>query len=341
MNAGLIVAVCLGAIALVAFAIVARFGLTRASNMKAEVRRAGSAIAASDTVFAGTSPGARTTFTVLVENHGGEGLDALGIQHGISILAERGGLSFILDLGADDLYSRNASALGQDLGDVSFAFLSHGHSDHGGGLGHFLTANSSAAIYVTRQAMTGRYVAKIADVIRKDISLDGSLVNRYPDRFVFPSTTTEIAPDLFVVPTITRRHRLPAGNGNLFKKESGTLVADDFDHESLLAIRDSDGLIIFSGCCHNGILNVLDTIHAEFPDRRIKAVIGGFHLFSPTRAKIAEKPSDVRSLAEALLASEGTLYITGHCTGTEAYGILKEILGDRLAYFSTGRTFAL
>jgi len=341
MTTWLIVGIALGVVVLAAGVLVGGFGFTRAANLKAEAGRAAQVIANSDTVFANAATSGDTSFTVLVENHASATLDGVESRHGISILVERGDLSFLLDLGEDDLYSANAAALGKDLSDVDFAFVSHGHSDHGGALDHFLASNSSAAVYVSERAMRDRHVVKIAGVIRKDVSLDATLVDRYPDRFVFSATTTEIAPGLFVLPTIVSHHPLPAGNANLFKEVSGKLSPDDFDHEDLLVIRDSDGLIVFSGCCHTGVLNVLDTVSDAFPDVPVKAVIGGFHLFNPALAKMAEAPEDVRALGQEMLASEGTLFVTGHCTGTEAYGILKETLGGRLAYFSVGREFTL
>ena len=341
MSTWLIVGIPLGAVILAAGVLIGGFGLTRALNMKSEGQRAERIIAESDAVFASQSTSGETSFTVLVENHADPALHSIQPRHGISILVERSGLSFLMDLGEDDLYSANARALGKDLNAVEFAFISHGHVDHGGALAHFLESNPSASVYVSEHATKDRHFVRIAGVIRKDVSLDATLVDRYPNRFAFSPETTEIAPDIFVVPSITRQHAIPAGNSTLFKEVSGSLVADDFDHEDLLVIRDGDGLIVFSGCCHNGILNVLDTVHAEFPDTRIKAVIGGFHLLNPALAKIAEDPEYVQALGEAMLASEDTLFITGHCTGTEAFEILKSILGDRLAYFSTGRQFRL
>jgi len=341
MGTWLIVGISLGVPVLAAGGLVAGLGRMRASNMRSEAQRAKHLIAESDAVFANATTSGETSFTVLVENHASAELDALQTRHGISILVERSGLSFLLDLGEDEVYRTNAATLGKDLTDVSFAFISHGHTDHGGALDDFLASNPSASIYVSERAMRDRHFAKIAGIIRKDISLDATLIDRYPDRFTFSPSTTEIAPSIFVVPTIACRHPLPAGNANLFKEVSGKLVPDDFDHEDLLVIRDSDGLIAFSGCCHSGVLNVLDSVRNTFPDAPIKAVIGGFHLFNPAIAKIAEEPENVRALGREMLASEGTLFVTGHCTGTEAYGILNEILGDRLAYFSTGREFKL
>ena len=341
MDTWVIAGIALGAVVLAVGVFVGGLGFARASNMKSELQRAEQIIAESDAIFERVSTSGETAFTVLVENHAGASLGVVQTCHGISILVERSGLSFLMDLGEDELYATNAQALGKDLSAVDFSFISHGHTDHGGGLAHFLESNPSASVYASQHAVRDRHFVKIAGVIRKDISLDATLADRYPDRFVFTPSTTEIARDVFVVPTSTCQHPLPTGNASLFKEDSGSLVADDFDHEALLLIRDSDGLIVFSGCCHNGILNVVDTVRAEFPDAPIKAVIGGFHLFNPVLGKIAEDPEYVRTLGEAMLASEGTLFVTGHCTGTEAYGILKGILGDRLAYFSTGRQFSL
>ena len=40
-------------------------------------------------------------------------------------------------------------------------------------------------------------------------------------------------------------------------------------------------------------------------------------------------------------ARKATRYVTGHCTGDDAYAWLHETLGDRLAYMATGTTFTI
>ena len=42
------------------------------------------------------------------------------------------------------------------------------------------------------------------------------------------------------------------------------------------------------------------------------------------------------AIARELAARPGTAYYTGHCTGAEAFGILRETLGDRLAAIHGG-----
>ena len=223
MSMWLIVGIALGVVVLAAGVFIGGFGFTRASNMKSEAHRAELIIAESDAIFASASTSGETSFTVLLENHAGATLDTVQARHGISILVERGDLSFLMDLGEDDLYTTNAQALGKDLSTVEFAFISHGHADHGGALAHFLESNPSPFVYVSEHAMRDRHFVKIAGVIRKDVSLDATLVDRYPNRFAFSTTTTEIAPDVFVVPTIARHHAIPTGNASLFKEVSGSL----------------------------------------------------------------------------------------------------------------------
>ena len=46
-------------------------------------------------------------------------------------------------------------------------------------------------------------------------------------------------------------------------------------------------------------------------------------------------------MAAELKARPYTLYLTGHCTGSEAYGILRELLGEQIGYMATGTAFTV
>ena len=63
----------------------------------------------------------------------------LSTEHGLSILLETEQYRILLDPGASDVFIRNAEVLGIDLSTVDYVFISHGHSDHAGGLRFFLS----------------------------------------------------------------------------------------------------------------------------------------------------------------------------------------------------------
>ena len=70
--------------------------------------------------------------TTLVENcvYGRK----LQAEHGLSLYIETQEHRLLFDTGASDLFIRNARLLHIDLQKVDYLILSHGHSDHTGGL---------------------------------------------------------------------------------------------------------------------------------------------------------------------------------------------------------------
>ena len=70
--------------------------------------------------------------TVLSDNRSSD--NRLSTEHGLSILLETEQHKILLDTGASDVFIRNAEQLGIDISDVDYVFISHGHSDHAGGL---------------------------------------------------------------------------------------------------------------------------------------------------------------------------------------------------------------
>lgn len=83
---------------------------------------------------------------------------------------------------------------------------------------------------------------------------------------------------------------------------------------------------------------MIETAIELFPNCRIKAVVGGFHLVGlPVFNGIGGTKNDIKALGKALSEYPVEKFYTGHCTGMKAYHLLKEVLDDRLEHLPTGR----
>ena len=58
-------------------------------------------------------------------------------------------------------------------------------------------------------------------------------------------------------------------------------------------------------------------------------------------ATMRENPREVKELGERLRQLGVEQIYTGHCTGEPAFALLKETLGDRVRYLSTGMTIEI
>ncbi len=254
--------------------------------------------------------------TALLENTSACGLPA---EHGLSLFVEMESCRFLFDMGQTDLFAKNAEALGIDLNTADFAVLSHGHYDHGGGLRAFLALNDHAPVYMNRYAFEPHY-----NGTEKYIGLDQGL--RASGRIVFAGEEKRIAEGITVYGCISAPKIMDFGSSGLNMIRDGRMAPEDFRHEQYLLAEENGKKILFSGCSHRGILNIM---HWFRPD----VLVGGFHL--------SGHPLDetLAGYAKALDAYP-TAYYTGHCTGTEQYRFMKERMRN-LHYLSTGETVGI
>jgi len=277
--------------------------------------------------------------TTLIENKPSKTDSRLVAEWGLSLHITFNGHDILLDTGASGAFARNAGHLAVDIASIDAAVLSHHHYDHGGGLRQFFGLNSTAKVYLG-EPPTGDCIGKAFGFLHKYIGLDKTLAIDYAKRFEIIRQPTEILPDVFIIPRVFCSNAKPAGNKHLFLKKDHAVTHDAFAHEIIMAIKENGKLVVFTGCSHNGVLNILDTVSSMFTEVPVKAVIGGFHLVAlPIFNVMAESKRMVRDLARSMLEYPVEVTYTGHCTAAKAFGVLKSVMGDRIIEIQTGSRF--
>lgn len=259
----------------------------------------------------------------------------LGCEHGLSLHIETGKHRLLFDTGRTGLFAENADKMGIDLAEVDLLAISHGHSDHGGGLRTFLNRNARAGIHVSRRAF-GDYRLRTDNGDSVYIGLDPELCGH--PRLVPTDEYAAIGEGLELFSGVRGDRFNPSGNRVLLRQEGGRIGPDDFAHEQSLAVTEGGMCVLFAGCAHAGIVNILDRFRAlkgVMPNH----VFGGFHLTNPTDGT-READETVDAIAEALLGTNAHFY-TGHCTGSEVYERMKRRMGDRLHPIATGSVVVL
>jgi len=257
---------------------------------------------------------------------------ALTPKHGLSIYIETPKHKTLFDLGPDDTCLQNAQILGIDLAQVDTVVLSHGHYDHGGALASFLKINDNARLFLHRQAFEPHYHKRL--FVKKYVGLDQNQANNA--RLSFTDDTVRIDDELFLFSDVEGQLDTKSSR-SLLKKTADGYVRDDFAHEQSLIVTAEDKAVLFSGCSHRGISNILRAAAKHQPT--IRAVFGGFHLFNPSTQAV-EPAETIERLANEL-SELGTEFYTCHCTGNTAFEIMRGIMGDKIHYLSTGSVVEL
>lgn len=252
--------------------------------------------------------------------------EKLQAEHGLSLFVETNEKRILFDMGQTDLFCKNAQTMGIDLAEIDFAFLSHGHYDHGGGLETFLMKNQTTPVYLNENAFSQNYNAT-----EKYIGLDKSLLENpiTQNRFIYIKDEYSITPDFSVFSCNTWNKTVQTQTDSLKQFIDGKFVPENFNHEHYLLINENGKKILITGCSHKGILNLTEWFK---PD----VLIGGFHLKSLNVENEADS-NELKNIALSL-KKYPTKFYTCHCTGKTQFTFLKELMQNQLDYISTGDT---
>ena len=264
--------------------------------------------------------------TMLVENTSSN--PNIKSKHGLSVYITTEQHKVLFDTAWDDLFIRNAEALGIDIQAVDTLVISHGHGDHGKGLRDFMEYNKTAKVYIRKSAFEPHYIKVFG--VKVKIGLDRSLM--YDPRIVFTEDVHRIDDELLIFSDITEKRLLSKSSKKLFAKVEERIMQDDFSHEQNLLISENGNNVLLAGCAHSGIYNITEAAQRHCDN--LTACIGGFHLYDPPTHRYESKEL-IAALAQKL-GEKGAQFYTCHCTGIKAYKTMRGIMGDKVYYLSAG-----
>lgn len=269
---------------------------------------------------------------IIVDNRPGEGLVA---EHGFAALVRTRGRTILFDTGQGEAIAPNAAALGIDLRTVDTLVLSHGHYDHTGGIPAVVERRANLALYFHAGVLLPRY--EVDERGAREIGIpqaSSRALERLDARCFHPVSRSEaIGAAAGVAASIERRTAFEDTGGPFFLDAAGR-SPDPIEDDLALWVRTDRGLVVLAGCCHAGIINTLDRVRRDAEERRVRAVIGGFHLLHAGHRRIEATVAALRSAAPQLI-------VPCHCTGEAAVDALRDAFGPRVETGRSGLVFRL
>ncbi len=235
------------------------------------------------------SPGRMLRLTVLYDNY----LHREGTQAdwGFSCLIEGTEKTILFDTGTQpQILMHNIRVLNVDLKKVEQIVISHNHDDHTGGLPAVLERNAKVKVYFPI-SFPKEFGQRVKSLKAEVQTVDKPI---------------EICPNV----------HLTGEMGDEIKEQS-------------LVIDSPKGLIIVTGCSHQGVVNILRRAK-QILDKPIYLVFGGFHLGQKSDAEVQEI---IAAFKELKVEKCGAT----HCTGDAQIAMFKKAFGQNYVPMGTGR----
>jgi 7,8-dihydropterin-6-yl-methyl-4-(beta-D-ribofuranosyl)aminobenzene 5'-phosphate synthase len=187
----------------------------------------------------------------------------------------------------------NVDKLNADLSKVEQIVISHNHHDHTGGLQSVLEKNPDVSVFLP-VSFAHEFVSRVEGVGAKVVAVDE------PQK-------------------ICENVHLTGEMGDQIKEQS-------------LILDTSKGLVIVTGCSHQGIVNILK-IAKQILNKDIYLVFGGFHLMRHSEEQVKEIIQEFKNLGVKQCGAT-------HCTGDDAIALFKEAFGENYVQMGVGKVIS-
>jgi len=212
---------------------------------------------------------------------------------------------------------RNSKLLGVDLSQVDFVIVSHNHYDHTGGLLKALKEiGRKVPIVMHPEIFEPKYM-----IITEVVDAGGMPV--------FSRNPVLLTTNIMTTGEIERIAEFEKTSGFYMVKD-GEFVKDKLaDDQALIVKMDDESVVVFTGCAHSGVVNTVHHALKLTNSKKVRAIIGGFHLMDADEERIEKTAQILREIGPDIVAPM-------HCTGFKAKMRIAEALPEVFKEFYCG-----
>ncbi|HPD56284.1 MAG TPA: MBL fold metallo-hydrolase [Smithellaceae bacterium] len=237
--------------------------------------------------------------------------------------------TLLFDFGfSEDGAAQNAKTLGINMSEVEAAALSHGHSDHTGGISKLgaMTGKKDVPFVVHPSAFKSPRYLKYSEELKINFP---KLTKKRIENAGFSLIESDkpyhlLGATILFLGEIPRITDFEKGFPIAHWQEDGKEVWDPIEDDTSIVMNLKDkGLVIVSGCAHAGIINTVKHAIEVTGIDKIHVVMGGFHLSGPLFEGIIDRTS------EEIKKLKPDYVIPMHCTGRKAIMAMEKQMPDK------------